>query len=339
MRVSDLPVGACEDIAGRYRSGDNAHVIGRIYGLHPQQVLRIVRKQGVAVRAQAAPRRYSLDESFFESIDTERKAYWLGFIVADGHIPRSRADGRPEGIVVQLRASDAYHLGTFLCDLASDASVTYLMSNGRPAARASVYSRNLVAPLVRAGLTSGKSASTTFPDNLPRHLLKHFVRGYFDGNGWAFATSKCLLGMIGNPVLLGGVRRFLAAETGAPSTMRPHGTTPWLSVLRWSGCRASGAIAHYLYDGAERFLDRKKSRIEEIYLRERTSADRRLRKMSRADVESMVHLYRDGHPIADLLERYRVSKQTLYRHVHSAGIPLRNYPLNTLSEPLTIDPL
>ena len=33
-------------------------------------------------------KKYTANYNFFEKIDTEEKAYWLGFIAADGHVSR-----------------------------------------------------------------------------------------------------------------------------------------------------------------------------------------------------------------------------------------------------------
>ena len=54
---------------------------------------RLLRQQGfyVASRQEAAARRrYCCNDHFFECIDTEEKAYWAGYITADGCLTRNR---------------------------------------------------------------------------------------------------------------------------------------------------------------------------------------------------------------------------------------------------------
>lgn len=43
-------------------------------------------------------RKYKLDEECFKTIDSEAKAYWLGFLAADGYICSSKVVGCKLGI-------------------------------------------------------------------------------------------------------------------------------------------------------------------------------------------------------------------------------------------------
>ena len=52
---------------------------------------------------------YKYNENFFEKIDSPRKAYWLGFLYADGCI----ASGKRSDIELSLQLSDKEHLQKF----------------------------------------------------------------------------------------------------------------------------------------------------------------------------------------------------------------------------------
>ena len=63
---------------------------------------------------QNQPNKKSLNENYFESIDTEHKAYWLGFMLADGCVNKSR-----DRIELSLKEEDYDHLVKFKNDLNS----------------------------------------------------------------------------------------------------------------------------------------------------------------------------------------------------------------------------
>lgn len=47
-----------------------------------------------------------------------------------------------------------------------------------------IVNKNLVGQLLEMGLTNNKSLTVLFPDFLTTELMPHFVRGYFDGDGY-----------------------------------------------------------------------------------------------------------------------------------------------------------
>ena len=65
---------------------------------------------------------YSLDENYFKVIDTEDKAYWLGFLYADGSITRFYKTDKKTGekvirslsLELGLQSGDKHHLEKFL---------------------------------------------------------------------------------------------------------------------------------------------------------------------------------------------------------------------------------
>ena len=84
MRRINLPNA---DIIKNYRSGMTAKQIANKYGVSKYTILRRLESCHSPRRSNSeANRFYSLNPSFFEKIDTEQKAYWLGFLLADGNI-------------------------------------------------------------------------------------------------------------------------------------------------------------------------------------------------------------------------------------------------------------
>lgn len=142
--------------------------------------------RGVELHPLPGSRRYSLNESFFDEVDTEEKAYWLGFITADGCVVNRKA------VTINLSDVDSGHLEKLSTSLSSDIPVRHLAAppprrpDGRfrtgPIARWDAVSVHMVSSLVALGVTPRKS-KTVIPWHGPAHLMLHYWRGMVDGDG------------------------------------------------------------------------------------------------------------------------------------------------------------
>lgn len=133
-------------------------------------------------------RKYTLDDSYFDIIDTEPKAYWLGFIAADGYVSDRR-------LGITLHAKDAEHLRKFKTALGATYPVVvgkqkHQGYKGGPPyladfCRFQVTSRPMVEALGRLGIVRRKSLVLRYPHvgQVPMRLQRHYLRGYFDGDG------------------------------------------------------------------------------------------------------------------------------------------------------------
>lgn len=132
-----------------------------------------------------------IDESIFEQIDTEEKAYWLGFLYADGYVAK---DGFT--VSVSLKEEDRNHLYKFKRFLNVPNKVgfkkVYLHNKNTgetkeyPTATFSINRKKIHEDLIAKGCVPQKTFNLKFPseDILPKDLVHHFVRGFVDGDGW-----------------------------------------------------------------------------------------------------------------------------------------------------------
>lgn len=137
------------------------------------------------------PKRRKFNDSFFDIIDSPRKAYWIGFIYADGWICINK-DSCSYEFGIELTRSDRYILEELNRDLGN---VHIIYDNHRELCIANnqeksitdtsalrVYSKHLVNGLHKNGIDCRKTKSDIFPvvnDN----LFLAFLRGYIDGDG------------------------------------------------------------------------------------------------------------------------------------------------------------
>jgi len=119
-------------------------------------------------------RKYHLNDSFFKELNPV-SAYWLGFIAADGTLNR-----RDNGLKIGLNKSDDVHLKKFINAIGFKGKIHYVKSNN--SASVEVYSKDIIKTLLSYGITSNKSL-TIREVKTPDHLMSHFIRGVYDGDG------------------------------------------------------------------------------------------------------------------------------------------------------------
>jgi hypothetical protein len=120
-------------IINLYAAGESVCSISRETGLSVGCCKVTLTKSGVAIRSKREStilsgrinRKYSMNEDFFGNIDNEKKAYWLGFISADGNINKTS-----NTLYIALKASDAPHLQKFLDDIEANYTITEFTSTG-----------------------------------------------------------------------------------------------------------------------------------------------------------------------------------------------------------------
>ena len=123
-----------------------------------------------------------INHSYFDNIDTEKKAYWLGFLFADGY-----NNEKFYQIELTLKKEDKYMLMKFKNDLDTIYKISDRTINAfdkqYESSRLIVYSKQMSESLSKLGCTKAKTFDIKFPDYLSTDLVHHFMRGYFDGDG------------------------------------------------------------------------------------------------------------------------------------------------------------
>lgn len=116
-------------------------------------------------------RKYFYDVNFFKTIDTPEKAYWLGFIYADGCLSKNE-------LILHLGIKDEEHLNKFKKAIKSNGKIEINETH----ATFRISSKEISYDLIKLGVLRRKTFIIKYP-NLLKNLERHFIRGYFDGDG------------------------------------------------------------------------------------------------------------------------------------------------------------
>ena len=198
------------------------------------------------------------DHNFFESIDTQGKAYWLGFIFADGCICDKRTVGS-KSLIINLATKDDSHLNKFQQQIKSKLNLHYKTTED--AVYVKYYSDKMCEDLIKLGCTPRKSLTLKFPD-IKENLHQHFIRGYIDGDGCISLRSyrggkreNLQVTIVGTESLLNTLQFLFFKNLNMKyKKLQDKGKAKGITIGGNKQCRK---LVNWLYKDANVYLDRK----------------------------------------------------------------------------------
>lgn len=232
---------------------------------------------GLKMRSnQEKNRKYSCNSDFFESIDTEEKAYWLGFLFADGFITSPQNNNNVKRVGLSLKESDCNHLEKFNKAISSNAIIRhYTVTTGYKIdtkyCRVIITDNKMAEDLISHGCVEHKSNILNPPIGVPEYLIKHFIRGFMDGNG-SISISKYKYGFIykirftstDNVLkwIMNHLIKYKIIDKEYPLYKRKP--TQIVSSFEFGGNNLAKKYLDYIYEDATVWLDRKHDRYIEL---------------------------------------------------------------------------
>lgn len=213
----------------------------------------------------------SYNEHYFDCIDTEEKAYWLGFIFADGYIYSSPLDQTKKRIdwnfELCAKGDDKEHMEKFAKAIGynKELTITKADKNGHTRCRVCLSSEILWKQLNSLGCTPRKSLTLKFPDESifkSKDLIRHFIRGYFDGDGCISYGNKehtiPTYQILGTKEFLEAIMKYLNIKE---TLFHNHYEEDNLTMYIRSSGRKAIQLFHKLYDNCSLYLKRKYDRF------------------------------------------------------------------------------
>ena len=252
-------------IVSGYTNGLSMAKIGEKYNIPRHKVSKILQDYNVK-RNYISIRKYTLDENYFETIDTPNKAYILGLLFADGSNNPSKMT-----VSISLQEEDVQLLEKIRSELKSTKPLEYLNYSNKHdfgysyknQYRLLFFSSHLCKSLSEIGMIKNKSLTLEFPE-IDRSLYSHFIRGYFDGDGsFCHRMSKHglrdLITFTSTENFCKSLQKILISEIKIPGgnvydASCHNGIT---KVLSLSGRLQTKSILDWMYHDADLYLERK----------------------------------------------------------------------------------
>ena len=275
------------DIIDRYNNGECVDILRRKYHCRNTTISNVLKSNNIVIKRTyeyynskelATQRKYYCDEDIFENIDNSDKAYWLGFIFADGNVyaPQGNSGGhKGTRIEITVKEEDSYHLQNFVSFIKSNypvkKKVVKLKGKEFIAYRVSIGSVKMGNDLVSHGCTQRKSLTLQYPKNINNKYFGSFLRGYFDGDGCVFYKSyqRGNTNKFSNVVSILGTFEFLSAinsklkENGIKTRRGVAPTSSKAFVLEISTSSYSD-FYNLIYGDGNYMLERKLNKFKEL---------------------------------------------------------------------------
>jgi len=221
-------------------------------------------------------KKYSCDENFFEKIDNEYKSYWLGFIAADGNVM-----SKPSYTLhIGLESSDACHIEEFKKHINATNPVRHSLykynkyNDNRflKLSRIDIYSQKIISDLNTHGIMPNKTKQLNWNDltkNIPDELIRHFIRGYFDGDGcWRIRKNKLgfNIGSASEMYFLEGIQNWLC-NTLELNKNKIYVRKDRFKVLTYGGHNQCKKIHALMYNNSNIRLERKFTTSNNVLLK------------------------------------------------------------------------
>lgn len=184
-----------QEIKKQYFSYSLRKDIAKINNCSWQQIDKIIRT--LKWKRLHKPK-YNLNENFFDVVDSESKAYFLGLLLADGSISKNN-----RVLKISLQENDKHILETFKNQIKSNSPLFFTKSKNKKHSNyytLTLYSKKICEDLIKLGCVNNKSKYLKWNvSDIPNEIQNHFIRGYFDGDGcfsYRFHKKKYLKSVV-----------------------------------------------------------------------------------------------------------------------------------------------
>ncbi len=220
-------------------------------------VLNLTKDPSVTSKRVSDSRRiYSFDKNFFKEIDNHEKAYWLGFLWADGSLSRKKQ------LSLSLHKKDSNHIEKFKSAIKSEHPIKDI--KGQEMSKIVISSYEMSEHLIEKGLIPNKTMDYIEP-KFPEEFRWSFLLGLFDGDGCI--TSPLAFRICLRPELGLWIMKWIA-----PYVEKPHlydVKNKQVKILSVSNKKDALFLYKEMYECNTSFLGRKKIKFEELLRRKK----------------------------------------------------------------------
>ena len=252
-----------------YETGNySGNQLTKYFPISQVAINNLLRRNGYAAKsASELKRKYPIVEDFFDKINTEEKAYILGLLYADGCNQTDR-----NSVSLGLKETDKEILDKIAALIQPTKPLQYInmssqrnkegFENSKNQYRLVIANKRISERLVELGCGKAKTHNLTFPteEQVPSCLIRHFVRGYFDGDGSVSNGKTAKVDVVGTISFLLPLQDIIFKELSLNRTVlnqRYKERDNEIRSLQIGGNNQCIKFRYWLYKDATIYLERK----------------------------------------------------------------------------------
>ena len=221
------------------------------FGVDRHNLSKWIKEKGLKTKPH---NKQFIKSNIFSIINTEEKAYWLGFLYADGNLSKSK-----NFISLELSIKDKKHLEKFRLFIGKELP----LRNDSYRCRCVFQDKLMYEDLIKLGCVPNKSLILTYPfyTQVPKNLMKHFIRGYFDGDGSVYISNNNIhISVIGTDNFLNSmVQEINLPKRKLYKNSKNNNSNCYF--FSYSGTNAKKFL-DYLYTDSKIYLERKYTKFK-----------------------------------------------------------------------------
>ena len=221
-------------------------------------------------------KRVYFNENYFEKIDSINKAYFLGLLYADGStfIKKKTDNSLSYVIAIDINTLDSAVLEKLNVELNNDRGVYHYQRESeeykgevrtRNMSKITLFSKKMFDDLWNLGKKPSKIDTCLTVPNILNELKKHFLRGYFDGDGSVTTSNnKISVHIYGTFEFLNSYKKSFE-DLGIHFSNKVHKKRDAnVSMLSLNNTEEIKKMYSIFYDGDGVYMQRRKNRFLEL---------------------------------------------------------------------------
>lgn len=238
-----------------YVNGYSTVKLAEMFGHTHHYYLDKFKEMGFPIRNnKEKSRKYTANFTYFNEIDSHEKAYWLGFIYADGYVSDTQ---NKKLFGISLARKDKHQIEKLNLCLDSNYPINdYVSTNSYKEnteySRLIIIHDELFNGLTKHGVVPHKTAIIERP-NIEEKYYPSFILGYFDGDGSIFLNKSkrpfYSVNIVGTDDLLSFIHNCFVNNnvTGKTLKLEKRKQEQTVSYIRYGGNAIVSKIMEYIY--------------------------------------------------------------------------------------------
>lgn len=239
-----------------YNQGKNQNYISKELHMDIHNVRKILRENVENPNKNSWIPKYNINENYFDNFHTENQAYILGLLYSDGSLINNGYS-----IKLILQEQDKLILEKIRNEIQIERPLCYINTPKETQMNQwglLINNKHMYNSLLELGLFQNKSLKLKYPNFISGGLQRHFIRGYFDGDG-NIGIYKNHIGcsFVGTKEFCNKAKEIIEYNLDIYCGIYSISDNNITCTLNISGNKQMYKFLSWIYDNSELYLERK----------------------------------------------------------------------------------